>query len=402
MAKRAKGGKGGTGAHQIGGDAIPDERLRQLVQEAVDQALARILEVEADVEGATPALRERMAARGAASDASLVADALEARLATLEQRARAFEERHARADQRAAELAHFLAPRDPLDLARVPPEVLERSFQAALDDIVGEIAKVEPIDLLERTLDDAIEDVRGRSKGAELFERQAGRIRLQGLAPALHRKLISARAAEATFDEVIKHLRTHVPGYHPRPLAAFVRQRAQEFTLERAARHHDRLVEAESAIARLLAEAERIEGQAQAADEAAAESVSKSFMQAAMERSETKQELRSRLQALEHRAAAAEERLEQALARVEAVERYAKRIESGVIRRTKTGELKGDFTPVIDAVQQALESGKPKTVAQIAQSVKGVDREVVEAVIREGVREGIFERAPGGKVKRAD
>jgi len=397
VAKRARRGRA-SGAHQLGGDAVPDEELRRVVQEAVDQALARIHEVEQDVDGASPGVGERLRERASGGEPL---EALEGRLAELEKRARAFEERHARAEQRAAEVAHFLAPRDPLDLSQVPPEVLERSFQAALDEAVAEVAKVEPIDVLERTLDEALDDVRGQSKGAELFERHAGRIRIQGLAPALERKLISARAAESTFDAVVKHLRTHVPGHRPRPLAAYIRQRAQEFTLERAAAHHERLLKAERAIGRLIEEAERIEGQAREADERAAASFSKSFMHAAMERSETKEELRARLQALEKRAAAAEEQLAEALARLESVEAYARRIETGVIRRTKTGQFKGDFTPVIDAVQAALEAGSAKTVAQIARTVKGVDRAVVEAVVREGIREGIFEEAEGGKVRRA-
>jgi hypothetical protein len=397
MAKRGRKA-GGAAAHQLGGDEISDERLRRMVQEAVDQALARIHEVEGDVDGASPALSARLEARRSGLPGP--PGVWEQRLQDLERRARAFEDRHARAEQRAAELTHFLSPREPLDLSQVPPDVLERSFQAALDEVVAEVAKVEPVDLLERTLDEAIDDVRGRSKGAELFERHGASIRIRGLAPALRRKLISARAAEATFDAVVKHLRTHVPGFHPRPLAAVVRHRAQDFTLERAAAHQERLVEAEGAIERLLREAERIERDARGADEAAAAAVSKSFMQATMERNETKQELRTRLQALEQRTHAAEAQLEEALGRLEAVERYARRIESGVIRRTKTGEFKGDFTPVIDAVQAALESGAPKTVAQIARSVKGVDSAVVEAVIREGVREGIFEEAEGGKVKR--
>jgi len=213
------------------------------------------------------------------------------------------------------------------------------------------------------------------------------------------RKLLSARAAQATFDEVVKHLRLHLPHYRPRPVAAMIRMRSHDFAVEASVRHQERLKQAEARLEHLLAEAKRIEAEAKAADATAAEGVSKSFMQALMERRQITEEMQSRIKSLEKRAMDAEDRLQTALSRLEAVEKYATRVEAAMIRKTKEGTFKGDFTPVIDAVHEALADGKSRTVAEVAKRVKGVDREVVEAVIREAVKEGVFTRIKGEKVR---
>jgi len=402
---RSVGGQGGPqGAGDLarqhgGGPPLDDVKLKRLIQEAVDEALARI----AKGEGATPELAAEVEARArerVARDAETV-EALHGRVAELERRLRTVDDRHGRVEARVEDLSLHVGQREPVEVSRVPPEILERSFQAALDDLVGELAKVKGRDELERTLDEAVADLRGRSKGSELFERQEGRILIRGLGAAVAKKLLSPKAAQATFDEVFRHLRAYVPAYKPRSLAAILRARASDFAVESAVVHHDRLTTAESTLRSLLEETRRIEREAKAADQTAAEGVSRSFMQAVSERRTMADEFQGRIRSLEVRASEAEARLEKALSRLDSVERYASRVESAMIRRTKEGTFKGDFTPVIEAVHEALKDGKPRTMKQLAARVKGVEAGVVESVVREGLREGAFEQSADGKVRRA-
>jgi molecular chaperone GrpE (heat shock protein) len=350
--------------------------------------------VDAAGQAAEARARERGGEGGAGEGGAGLAT-LEARLSALEAQLRRGDDRHGRAEARLDDLATHVGTREPLDITRVPPDILERSMQAALDEICAEVAKVRAVDEVERAVDAAIEDVRGRSKGSELFERAGGQIRVRGLAEAVEKRLLSAKAAQATFDEVIRHLRTHVPGYKPRSLAALIRIRSADYAVEAALAHHRRIKAAEEGVERLIGEARRIEADARAADAAAAEAVSRSLA----ERSAATDEFHARIKALESRAAGAEDALVRALARLEAVERYAQKVESAMIRRTKEGTFKGDFTPVIDAVHEALRDRKYRSIEDIAGNVKGVELEVVEAVVREGVREGDLEEGKDGRVR---
>jgi hypothetical protein len=379
------------------GEPLTDEALKRLIQEAVDHAMAAIERGERDVDRIAGHVAGRLEARDPALAAQVVS--MEARLGQIEGRLRSADERHGRVEGRIEELSHHVGHREALNVAAVPPTILEKAFQVALDDLCAELSKVKGRDEVERILDDALVDVRGQSKGAELFERKDQRLVIQGVGSSIARKLFSAKAAQATFDEVVKHLRIHLPHYRPRPLAALVRLRSHDFAVDAAVRHQERIKQAESQLEHLLREAERIEREAKEADRNAAQGVSQSFMQAVMERRAISEEMQGRLKSLEKRAVDAEGRLEKALSRLEAVEKYATRVEAAMIRKTKDGTYRGDFTPVIDAVQEALADGKARTVSQLAKRVKGVDREVVEAIVREALREGVLAEVKGGKVR---
>ena len=382
-----------------GGASVDDATLKRLIQEAVDEALRRISKAEGHVDDLAAAVDARAEGReeGRAGGGEADLGQIEGRVRHIEAQLRQADERHGRAEARIEDLSAHVGHRQPLDMAKVPPEILERSIQAAIDEVTAEIAKVRSSDELERALDEALADVRGRSKGSELFERSGLTIQVRGVADAVSRRLLSAKAAQATFEEVVRHLRTHIPGFRPHSLQALIRARSADFAVEAAVQHHLQLKETERRIEALLAETRRIEASAIAAEEKAAAA----SVKASAERGEATGALQGRLKALEARAVAAEEGLERALTRLEAVERYTQKVESAMIRRTKEGTFKGDFTPVIDAVHEALKDGKARTPAEIGKRVKGVDREVVEAVVREGVREGDFEALKGGKVRKA-
>ena len=392
MGTRPRGGKD-VASQRGGGSAVDDARLKRLIQDAVDEAMKEIAKGERRVDGLGAQVGERAVAR--AADTTAEVGALESRLKALEHQIRQMDDRHGRAESRLEDLTLHLGSREPVDLAKVPPHILERSFQAALDEITAEIVKVRSADEVERALDAALEDVRGRSKGSELFERAGLGIRIRGIADAVQKKLLSPKAAQATFDDVVRQLRTHVPRYRPRTMAAIIRARAADYAVEAALAHHARILDAEQGVEQLLAETRRIEADARAADARAAEHVTRTLA----ERGAATDEYQARIKALESRAASAEEGLTRALARLEAVERYAQKVESAMIRRTKEGTFKGDFTPVIDAVHEALKDRKFWAVQDVAKRVKGVELEVVEAVVREGVREGDLEEGKDGKVR---
>jgi hypothetical protein len=385
-------------AHQHGGAPLDDAALRRLVQEAVDEALKQIAREEGHVE----ALASQVAAREGERKAAPPGDigALEARLLAVEGRLRNIDDRHGRVEARVEDLTLHVGHREPLEVSKVPPDILERSFQAALDELTGELSKVRGSDEVERILDEAIEDVRGQSKGSELFERAPGRIVIRGLGAAVSKKLLSHKAALSTFDEVVKDLRQHLPSYRPRTLAALVRVRSADYAVEAALAHQRRLTDAERSLEALIKETRRIEADAKVADEEAARGAFQSLSEATSERRQVSQDFQGRIKALEKRAVDAEASLERSLGRLDAVERYSQRVEAAMIRRTKDGTFKGDFTPVIEAVHEALKDGKPRTLRQVGRRVKGVEFEVVEAVVREGIREGDFEESEGGKVSK--
>jgi molecular chaperone GrpE (heat shock protein) len=376
---------------------ISDAELRRLIEEAVDRAVAAILRAEGGVGALSQEVESRLKTRTGPADGDIAA--LEARLVEVERRLSQADDRHGRVESRMEEMAHHVGHREPLEVSKVPPAILERAFQNMLDDFAAQIASAKGRDEVERILDAALADVRGRSKGVELFERRGARIVINGLAASLAKKLISPKAAQVTFDEIVKHLRLQVPGYKPKPLSASVRLRAADFAVDAAVDHGGRLSAAEARIAALIEDARRIEVEAKEADERSAQSTSRSFMQAVSERRSMEEDYRSKIQSLESRAASAEAKLENVLARLEAAERYTQRVESALIRRTKEGTFKGNFTPVMDAIHEALEDGKARTVADLAKRVKGVDREVVEAVVREQLKEGVLESAKDGKVR---
>lgn len=392
MGRRLLPGRDLSRQHE-GGAGVDDAALKRLIQEAVDEALRSI----AAAGGGVDELAKAVAARALGRAAEAEAGQLEARMKHLEAQVRQVDERHAKAEARFEDLAVHVGHRQPVDMAKVPPEILERSIQAALDELSAEISKVRSVDELDRALDEALNDVRGRSKGSELFERVGSAIQVKGLGVAVEKRLLSAKAAQATFDEIVRHLRTHVPGFRPHSLQSLIRARSADFAVEAAVHHHERLREAERRLEALLADTRRIEKEAHAADEEAARGVSKSLE----DHGSTAAALLERLNALEARAAAAEDGLGRTLTRLEAVERYAQRVESAMIRKTKDGTFKGDFTPVIDAVHEALDDGKAKTPTELRKRVKGVDGEVIDAVLREGIREGAFEQLKGGKVRKA-
>src|SRR3989304_3458599 len=60
-----------------------------------------------------------------------------------------------------------------------------------------------------------------------------------------------------------------------------------------------------------------------------------------------------------------------------------------MIRRTKEGTFKGDFTPVIEAVHEALKDGKPRTRKKLAARGTGGGAGGGERGGREGLRGGV-------------
>lgn len=119
-----------------------------------------------------------------------------------------------------------------LDLSKVPPRILELTYETTLNDIAGALNKVlGPLDA-ERAVETAIEEIRLKTSGSELFRYQSPRFNTGGLASSIENGLVSAKQVQMTYDELLKKLKDYVPQYHPKNFRGMIKVKSQEFAVE--------------------------------------------------------------------------------------------------------------------------------------------------------------------------
>lgn len=120
-----------------------------------------------------------------------------------------------------------------LDVAKVPPAILEAAYQAILDDVVNELRKVRGEHDAELHIHHSLEQLRLRTSGSELFHYKPHRLHV-GVARALHKGLVSARQVQMTFEELLRHLVEPIHNYTPKNFRALIKIKSQEYAVDKA------------------------------------------------------------------------------------------------------------------------------------------------------------------------
>jgi len=121
-----------------------------------------------------------------------------------------------------------------LDISKVPPRILELVYQTTLDDVAATLHRTLGEMETEKIISQAMEDVRVRTSGSELFRYQYSRFKVQGLASSIQNGLISARQVQMTYEEILNRLREHMPRHHAKNFRAMIKVKSQEFAVERS------------------------------------------------------------------------------------------------------------------------------------------------------------------------
>ncbi len=121
-----------------------------------------------------------------------------------------------------------------LNVAKIPPNILEIVYSATLEDVVKEMNKALGDQEAERKINKALEDVRLRTSGSELFRFDGRRIVTENLARSLETHMISAKQIQTTYTELLKKLLETIPGYKAKNFQAMIKIKSQEYAVDKA------------------------------------------------------------------------------------------------------------------------------------------------------------------------
>jgi len=120
-----------------------------------------------------------------------------------------------------------------LDIAKVPPVILEASYQGTLDDIVEALKDARGTHDAEQHVVQSLEEVRKKTSGSELFHYAPHRITVR-VAKPLEKGLVSARQVQMTFDELLRHLLEPIHRHRPPNFRGLIKIKSQEYAVEKA------------------------------------------------------------------------------------------------------------------------------------------------------------------------
>lgn len=146
-----------------------------------------------------------------------------------------------------------------LDIAKVPPGILEAAYQAILDDVISELKKARGAHDAELHILHSLEQLRLKTSGSELFTYKPHRIHV-GVAKALEKNLASARQVQMTYEELLRHLLEPIHYHTPKNFRAIIKIKSQEYAVDTAMTLAEQAV---SAVPRLDALESRVEALAQ-------------------------------------------------------------------------------------------------------------------------------------------
>ncbi|HYS70839.1 MAG TPA: hypothetical protein VEM95_00280 [Thermoplasmata archaeon] len=120
-----------------------------------------------------------------------------------------------------------------LDIAKVPPMILEAAYQAILDDLVSTLKHVRGAHDAEQHVLGSLEALRLKTSGSELFHYKPHRIHV-GVARPIEKGLVSARQVQMTFDELVRHLQEPIHSHSPKNFRALIKIKSQEYAVDKA------------------------------------------------------------------------------------------------------------------------------------------------------------------------
>ncbi|MCK5397865.1 MAG: hypothetical protein KAJ33_06435 [Thermoplasmata archaeon] len=121
-----------------------------------------------------------------------------------------------------------------LSVSKIPPTILEIVYQATLDDIHIELVKVKGPQDAESISKAALEEVRLKTSGSELFKFDGRKIVTDNLARSIEANHISAKQIQTTYDVLLEKLLETVPHHKAKNFKGMIKVKSQEFAVDRA------------------------------------------------------------------------------------------------------------------------------------------------------------------------
>ena len=119
-----------------------------------------------------------------------------------------------------------------LDVAKIPPNILEIVYDTTLKDVTNAIWQ-EYGPGAEKIIMDVLEDIRLETSGSEMFYFDGRRIRTRDVAKNIKRGMISARQLQDTYEELLRKLMERVPGHKSKNFRAMIKLKSQEYTVDK-------------------------------------------------------------------------------------------------------------------------------------------------------------------------
>jgi len=145
-----------------------------------------------------------------------------------------FEKDLARVSERVQDIMEDSGYGESLSVSKIPPTILEIVYQAILDDIHHEIIKTKGYQDAERIAREALEEVRLKTSGSELFKFDGRKIVTDSLARSIEANLISAKQIQTTYDVLLDKLLETVPHHKAKNFKGMIKVKSQEFAVDRA------------------------------------------------------------------------------------------------------------------------------------------------------------------------
>ncbi len=120
-----------------------------------------------------------------------------------------------------------------LDVSKIPPNILEGVYETTLEDIISTMRKNLGTHDTDKRVREALEMMRTRTSGSELFQYDGKKINVRNLVPSIEQKLISAKQVHSTYTELLTKLVEHIPGYQPKNFRAMMKSKSLEFAIDK-------------------------------------------------------------------------------------------------------------------------------------------------------------------------
>lgn len=120
-----------------------------------------------------------------------------------------------------------------LNVAKVPPQVLEATYQTILDDLTKELKKSFGSHETEKIILRVADELRLRTTGSELFRVRGAKIELEDVVRSIEKGLISNKQVQMTYEELVKKLEEHVPHHKPKNLRAILKIKSLEYAVDK-------------------------------------------------------------------------------------------------------------------------------------------------------------------------
>ncbi|MCK5024423.1 MAG: phage tail tape measure protein [Thermoplasmata archaeon] len=121
-----------------------------------------------------------------------------------------------------------------LSVTKIPPTILEIVYQATLDDIHFEIVRTKGAQDAETIARAALEEVRLKTSGSELFMFDGRKIVTDNLARSIGANMISAKQIQTTYDVLLDRLLETLPHHKAKNFQGMIKVKSQEFAVDRA------------------------------------------------------------------------------------------------------------------------------------------------------------------------